>query len=759
MTESRHRRSKIARRGVLAAGAAGLSGAVLAGVRLRGGGTAGAGAPDGASDDVPAVGGGLPLIAGIRDSTVSVVQFIAHPDDGLYFMNPDAEQEITAGHAVLTVCLTSGEADGRNYRPHDPRARFAVRDRPAFARARVNGLRRAHALMATGDETSPWDVKAVYPVPGWGAELHTLRAMPRIRLLFLALVEARAVAAWRPVSLKGLWQGAVPALPQLLPAHSPVPHAASRLTRGEIVACLAAVLRAYRPTVVRTLDPNPDHDPAHTGHKGYAPGHGPAYFDHQDHTHATYFVQQALASHWASHPTPRASVEHYVGYVNARLPWNLDAPAVRHKASLLDAYGWSDHRPCGDPSGCGDLKVGGGALRGKWVQSTRYRAPGAAAWAAPLADGRIAAFALLSGQAVLWYETGGGTWAGPVALPGAGLEGQIGVVAGKGGALRLFSVRTLLPDARGKGAHRREVVTAAQYGTAPGGRPLFSGWTGLGSCEPTPVASMETGYPEAAVAPDGTVYLAVRDAAGGVAVRVRTAAGRWAPWARLPRAAESGVRLLDGLGVAVDPAGRAHIFAPAQRGIAHWSAPGPGSPFALTGPAGLPGSAGPVTAVALPDGSLRLAYREPGTARVVLAELPAGDDTGRVVGLGDPDGGFGRVAVPATGPAPGPGSAPGGLLATRNGLGSVSVASALPAPGRWSPGSALHVHAAALVQDAQGDTVALAIGSDAELWTARYGAGVTDGTPARWAAAVRTAHATPARAAGAPVPKATGNPA
>lgn len=707
---------------------------------------------------MPAVGGGLPLIAGIRDSTVSVVQFIAHPDDGLYFMNPDAEQEITAGHAVLTVCLTSGEADGRNYRPHDPRARFAVRDRPAFARARVNGLRRAHALMATGDETSPWDVKAVYPVPGWGAELHTLRAMPRIRLLFLALVEARAVAAWRPVSLKGLWQGAVPALPQLLPAHSPVPHAASRLTRGEIVACLAAVLRAYRPTVVRTLDPNPDHDPAHTGHKGYAPGHGPAYFDHQDHTHATYFVQQALASHWASHPTPRASVEHYVGYVNARLPWNLDAPAVRHKASLLDAYGWSDHRPCGDPSGCGDLKVGGGALRGKWVQSTRYRAPGAAAWAAPLADGRIAAFALLSGQAVLWYETGGGTWAGPVALPGAGLEGQIGVVAGKGGALRLFSVRTLLPDARGKGAHRREVVTAAQYGTAPGG----------GRSSPAGPASAPASRPRS--------RRWRRDTRRRRSLPTARCIWRCATRRRGGRPGTDGGRPVGALGAAA--AGRRVGGPPARRARRGGR---PGRPRAHLRP-------GAARHRALVRARSRLALRahrprraarfgRPGhrgrpARRLAAAGLPRAGHrpgrTGRAAGgrrhrpgrrPGRPRRRLRTGGGAATGPAPGPGSAPGGLLATRNGLGSVSVASALPAPGRWSPGSALHVHAAALVQDAQGDTVALAIGSDAELWTARYGAGVTDGTPARWAAAVRTAHATPARAAGAPVPKATGNPA
>jgi hypothetical protein len=235
------------------------------------------GSPGGsAAQPATAPGQGVQVPVAADRPGLTVVQFVAHPDDGLYFMNPDAEQEIAAGHAVLTVCLTGGEADGRNFRPHDPRARHAVPDRPGFARARMNGLRRAHAVMATGNESSPWDVRLVSPVGGWEAELHTLRAVPRVQLLFLALVEARGVAAWRAQSLKGLWQNAVFSLPQLPPAHSPIRHP-TNVTRTRLVACLAAILAEYRPDVVRTLDPNPEHDPVHTGHRGYAPGHGLAY--------------------------------------------------------------------------------------------------------------------------------------------------------------------------------------------------------------------------------------------------------------------------------------------------------------------------------------------------------------------------------------------------------------------------------------------------------------------------------------------------
>ncbi|MFJ7157370.1 PIG-L family deacetylase [Streptomyces sp. NPDC101118] len=46
--------------------------------------------------------------------TGTVLQVVAHPDDDLYFMNPDIERSIGAGHALTTVFLTAGESDGIN---------------------------------------------------------------------------------------------------------------------------------------------------------------------------------------------------------------------------------------------------------------------------------------------------------------------------------------------------------------------------------------------------------------------------------------------------------------------------------------------------------------------------------------------------------------------------------------------------------------------------------------------------------------------
>ncbi|WP_243087716.1 PIG-L family deacetylase [Streptomyces sp. 891-h] len=44
----------------------------------------------------------------------SVLQIVAHPDDDLYFVNPETAQSLRSGRPLTTVYLTSGESDGVN---------------------------------------------------------------------------------------------------------------------------------------------------------------------------------------------------------------------------------------------------------------------------------------------------------------------------------------------------------------------------------------------------------------------------------------------------------------------------------------------------------------------------------------------------------------------------------------------------------------------------------------------------------------------
>lgn len=84
--------------------------------------------------------------AAVRPSVTegSALQVVAHPDDDLFFMNPDVSRSIAAGIEVTTVYLTSGEADGRNEAHGSGLEDTAVpADRAAYAEARQNGIRGA----------------------------------------------------------------------------------------------------------------------------------------------------------------------------------------------------------------------------------------------------------------------------------------------------------------------------------------------------------------------------------------------------------------------------------------------------------------------------------------------------------------------------------------------------------------------------------------------------------------------------------------
>lgn len=661
-------------------------------------------------------------------ATESFVHVIAHPDDSLYFMNPELEQAIRSGAPAVTVCLTGGESDGRNALTHSPHYMKLPERRGDFVRARFNGFREATARMATGNWLSPWDVETLTLLPGFEVELQTLRAAPQVQLIFMELIEARTMRGPRKDSLRGLWLGATPKLTTLKPTGSPV-RRTFHYGRQQLIDSLAAVMERYQPTVVRTLDPNPTHMPQDPHYPNTPPalqGIG-AYYDHQDHTSSAHFAQAALAEYWGRKHARPTAVESYVGYEvgNLKLPANLDAAAIAHKIELLDIYGWVDGKDCGDRAGCGDRKVGARSKNSPWSNHLRHRATGTQRWVQPLPDGRLAAFAVLDGTAQCWTERtpGSGIWStpapvGPAPVRGTMLEGQVQAVRLPDGTLRLFSIRTVLPTP-GK-EHHRELVTSLQRGRVTGGgTPVFGPWESLGSPEADdPLRSMEMGYPVAVVAKDGKVHVFVKDWAGGVAFRTHTA-GAWSDWAPLPADPGRMPRLEDGLDAALDEKGRLHVVAADIKTVHHWVSEDADGPLNLSEPTRLPATTGPLTLVPLPGGGMRMATRRPGTARVMIADRPAEKGNWRQTAECAPIGGYGRVAMAHAGNT--------AVLAARDDKGLVRVSTGSGRPGPWQEAGVPHRGTAGITQDAQGRTVAVVLGSDGLLSSTRgSGSGTTD---------------------------------
>ncbi|MGW1072002.1 PIG-L family deacetylase [Streptomyces sp. NPDC002537] len=653
---------------------------------------------------------GAPVRAAKASASESFVHVIAHPDDSLYFMNPELEQSIVSGAPAVTVCLTGGESDGRNALSDAPGYKRMPEKRPEFVRARVNGFRAATAQMATGNSLSPWDVETVRLLPGFEVELQTLRAAPHVQLIFVELIEARALRNPHKDSLRGLWLGATPRLTTLQPAGGPVKRT-FQYGRQQLIDTLVAVFERYQPTVVRTLDPNPLHLAKQPQYRDVPPVLDGIYsHDHQDHTTSAFFAQAALAEYWGRKHSRPTAVESYLGYEVGTLTSNLDAATTDRKVTFLDIYGWGDGKGCGDPAGCGDRKVGKSSA-GKyhsWSSNCRHRAPGTTRWVQPLPDGRLAAFGILDGAAQCWTEraAGSGIWSAPANAGGSMLEGQIQAVRHGDGKLQLFSIRTVLP-AQGQ-AHRREVVTALQTGTGPGGAPAFGPWQSLGSPEDDPRRSMEVGYPVAVVAKDDTVHVFVRNWDGGISFRGGPGGKDWSGWAPLPTAGAP-VKIQDGIDAALDGEGRIHLVAADTRTVHHWVSQGSAGALQQAGPTRLPATTGPLTLAPLSGGGMRVAVRQPDTSRIVVADLQG--DSWRVAAECPTISGYGRVALAQAGNTT--------VLAARDGKGLVRLSAGSGRPGPWQDEGIPHRGTAGVTEDAKGRVVAVVLGMDGRLSSAR----------------------------------------
>ncbi|WP_030677633.1 PIG-L family deacetylase [Streptomyces rimosus] len=594
-------------------------------------------------------------------SGARVLQIVAHPDDDLYFMNPDLQQSIDANDQLATVYLNGGESNGRNKIPGSGTAPKA--DTAAYSGARRQGLRQAYALMATGRPDARWDVKVTRLPDGTSIETDTLADHPGLQLVFLGVRQHDRAGTGRSRGLPDLWADPSMITSTLVSTGSPV-RDSHPVTRASLIDALVHLLEQYRPTLVRTMDPDPDmqvHDGKHRHHHDQS-----GYSDHPDHTAAALFTYAALARYRSRRGSSPHLVTAYRGYYNERWPDNLPKQLIKAKADVLNAYGGHPDS-CGFAAGCGDYDVGQDRSYGPgWLQRTTLRHPAAGPQARPASDGRLTAFAVLGDQAAMWQETarGSGKWTAPKLLGGDGLLPGLTASLTGDGRWQLFAERIAALGPKGQD-NRREIVMAQQ---ARGGGP-FGAWTSLGNPESDPDHGRRVGGPVVARA-DGTTYLFVRTWAKGVAVRRHTDGG-WDGWTDL-----GGAEVQEGLSAVTDSRGRVHLFGAGHDTVHHWAQQRPGGDFTLV-PTGLPAPADPPTALARPDGTVMLAYREATSVRPLVHVLPAGGGTWRDEKVGLRARGYGTLTLHPV--------RDGVLLAVRNNSGSTSLATlgTRKAP-RWS---------------------------------------------------------------------------
>ncbi|MCP3758055.1 PIG-L family deacetylase [Streptomyces sp. TBY4] len=645
-----------------------------------------------AAEGVPGTGspGAVPASA----TAGSVVQIVAHPDDDLFFMNPDVSRSLMSGTPLTTLYLTSGEADGRNQAnggaAKDP---AQPADRGHYAEARQNGIRSAYAQMATGDRTSPWRRTVIPTLGGGTAELDILEAKPQVNLVWLQMREARAPGADAPESLRGLWNGRIPALTPQLAAGTPVTEPPT-YTKDQVIAAISGVLERYRPTTIRMQDPTP----------GRYLDSGKL-TDHQDHMYAARFAQAGAASYAARVPVgqrPRFTVQSYLGYHNGTLPHALDPQTAAAKVGFLKTYGWHDKENyCGSPSGCGDRKVAGSPTGHNWAQSLRYARGDHSSWLAHGAAGRLYAFGVLDGQMAVWTRgagTGSGpgaAWQGPVLLPGTGIDPGASTARLPDGRVAVLATRTVFGDRPHE--YRREIVYAVQ--SVPGGP--FGAWVALGTPEPgDDHGTSSISAPSAVSDPDGRLTVYVRDSRRSLRARIQEPSGAFGDWQQL-----GGADLQSDPVTATDSAGRRHVYAATTQSVLAWIQPAPGAPLAGPFPTGLPATTVPLTAAPEAAG-VRLYFRRPdsGVVRTALVTAAGGAAQPAVSSVTEAGGraGYGAVGVA------------GRLISGRADSGTIGT-TGLGGPPAWSESKMLYAGAPAGIQEPGGATTLAVLGLDAEL--------------------------------------------
>ncbi|MCX5608268.1 PIG-L family deacetylase [Streptomyces sp. NBC_00047] len=554
-----------------------------------------------------------------------VLQIIAHPDDDLYFMNPDLRYSISAGLPVTSVYLTSGEADGIN--AGSAKQATTAPNKPAYAEARQNGIRAAYAKMATGDRGSAWK-RTVVPTRGGGhAEVDVLVARPQVNLVWLQLREAGNVYADVPDSLHGLWDGKVPRLESMLASGTPVKQRFT-YTKDQVVQTLVGILEQYKPTTVRSQDPTPGRYPDTK-----------RYTDHQDHFYGARFVQLATAAYAKDvKDRPHFALQNYLGYFNGSLPSALDPDEAKEKLDILDTYAWLDQQNhCGSDAGCGDLKVADHPAGNHWSDSINYARGTGTSWLASDKEHGLWAFKVLDGQVAVWHRQGLiGRWSGPNLLPGTGMDPGVSTVTLKDGRMAAFGTRTSFGAKPAD--YKREIVYAVQKGP---GSEEFGEWQSLGTPE-TADENWTSDISAPAVSVDGTGQLAayVRDGAYTLRGRVQQADGNWGPWEKY-----GGSDLHGTPATATDGAGRRMVFSATSKTVVGWVQPNPGAALGPVTATGLPDTTLPLTAEGR-EGGVRLWFRKPGSGNVRTA-LMTGDGGLKLNHLTDLGGlkGFGSVTA------------------------------------------------------------------------------------------------------------------
>jgi LmbE family N-acetylglucosaminyl deacetylase len=243
-----------------------------------------------------------------------VLNVVAHQDDDLIFLSPDLIKNVTSGDALRTIYVTAGDAN---------------QDAP-YWQSREAGVKSAYARMAGVADS--W-VTVDAGVPGHPMTLATLTGATQISLLFMRIpdgwLDGSGGSRHDHTSLQKLYTGTIASIGT--DDHS------SRYTKVELVDTLVALMNAFKPATVNTLD--------------FKGGYGDG--DHSDHHTVGYLTREASAAYQLGH-----ELVSYQGYGVANRQPNVTNPDLETKTGVFLRYAGFDAETCDTSKACANRPEG-----------------------------------------------------------------------------------------------------------------------------------------------------------------------------------------------------------------------------------------------------------------------------------------------------------------------------------------------------------------------------------------------------------------
>lgn len=240
----------------------------------------------------------------------TVMNFVAHQDDDILFMNPDLIHDIKAGRCIRTIYMTAGDAGSST----------------AYWIGRQRGSEAAYDSMMN-KPNQIWVERLIEISKNRFATIANPIGNTSISLIFLHLPDGN-------VDGSGFPSDSHESLGKLAANRINTIHSidkSSSYTAGQLVDSLVSIIHTYQPNDIHTQS-------------SYR---GERYLDHSDHNAVSSFVTQSRLKYSETYPdqaTP--SVQYYVGYPVHEMPQNVEGVDLNQKTAAFLAFGKFDGAVC-----------------------------------------------------------------------------------------------------------------------------------------------------------------------------------------------------------------------------------------------------------------------------------------------------------------------------------------------------------------------------------------------------------------------------